>query len=155
MNRTLQIILGVVLLVAVAGGSFYGGTLYGRSQAQTNFLARRTGGAPGAGALFGDPNQAGNARRGNGQAGFLFGQIEEIRDGVLIVTDSNGKQTQVQVTDTTLIEKNASVKVTDLQKGETVVVSGSPGSDGSITARSVQVAPAGRFGPGGAAPTGQ
>ena len=68
MNRTLQIILGVVLLVAVAGGSFYGGTLYGRGQAQANFLARRTGGAPGAGAIFGDPNQAGNARRANGEA---------------------------------------------------------------------------------------
>ena len=32
--------------------------------------------------------------------------------------------------------------------GETVIVSGSQGADGSITARSVQVAPAGRFGMG-------
>ena len=155
MNRTLQIILGVILLVAVAGGSFYGGTLYGRSQAQTNFLARRTGAPLGAGGAFVDPNQTGGQRRTGNQAGFLFGQIEEIREGVLVITDSNGKQTEVQVTDTTLIEKNASVKVADLQKGETVIVSGTPGSDGSITARSVQVAPAGRFGPGGAGQNGQ
>ena len=60
------------------------------------------------------------------------------------------------MTDTTLIEKNASVTVADLTTGETVIVSGTPGSDGSITARSVQVAQAGRLGPGGAdvAPVG-
>ena len=55
----------------------------------------------------------------------------------------------MKVTDTTLIEKNASVTVAELTTGETIIVSGTPGSDGSITARSVQVAPAGRFGPGG------
>lgn len=149
MNRTLKIALGIVLLAAVAGGSFYGGTLYGRNQAQANLLARRAGAVPGAGGVFVDPNQAAGQRRNNAQAGFLFGQITEIGAGVLVVTDNNGKQTQVQVTDTTLIEKNASVTVTDLTIGETVIVSGTPGSDGSITARSVQVAQAGRLGPGG------
>ena len=67
----------------------------------------------------------------------------------MVVTDNNGKETQVKVTDTTLIEKQASVKLTDLTTGETVIVSGSTAADGSITARSVQVAPAGRFGLGG------
>jgi hypothetical protein len=76
----------------------------------------------------------------------LFGQIEEIGDGVLVVIDNDGKPTQVHVTDTTLIEKNASVPLADLMAGETVIVSGSQGDDGTITARSVQVAPAGRFG---------
>jgi hypothetical protein len=55
----------------------------------------------------------------------------------------------VNVTETTLIEKNMSVKLGDLARGETVIVSGSQGTDGSITARSVQVAPAGRLGFGG------
>ena len=147
MKRIVWIILGIVVLLLVAGGSFYGGTLYGKSQAQTAFTARRPGG-------FGDANGAGqglpgaNARAG-GQGGMLFGQIEEIGDGVLTVTDNNGKQTKVTVTDTTLIEKQASVKLTDLAQGETVMVSGSTGTDGTITARSVQVAPMGRFGPGG------
>ena len=55
----------------------------------------------------------------------------------------------MKVTDTTLIEKQAAVKLTDLAIGETVIVSGSQGADGTITARSVQSAPAGRFGAGG------
>jgi hypothetical protein len=65
---------------------------------------------------------------------------------VLIIKDDTGKQTQVRVTDTTLIEKNASIVLADLKQGETVIVSGTADSDGSITARSVQVMPAGRFG---------
>ena len=64
----------------------------------------------------------------------------------MMVTDNNGNKTKVQVTDTTLIEKNASVKLTDLATGDTVIVSGSTGSDGTFTARSVQVGAPGRFG---------
>ena len=151
MKRTAWIILGIVVLLLVAGGSFYGGTLYGKSQAQTALAARRQGAFPGAGenGQFPGQGQPGANARAGAQGGMLFGQIEKIGDGVFTVTDNNGKQTQVKVTDTTLIEKQASVKLTDLAKGETVMVSGSTGTDGTITARSVQVAPMGRFGPGG------
>ena len=145
MKRIVWIILGIVVLLLVAGGSFFGGTVYGKSQAQTAFAARRQGGFGGAnGAGQGLPGA--NARAG-GQGG-MFRPDRQIGDGVLTVTDNNGKQTKVTVTDTTLIEKQASVKLTDLE-GETVIVSGSTGTDGTITARSVQVAPMGRFGPGG------
>lgn len=150
MNQTVKIILGIVILLAVAGGSFFGGTLYGKNQAQTAFTARRSGAFPGAGLNGQLPgqNQQGGTGRMAGQGG-IFGQIKEIGDGVMVITDTNGKETQVKVTDTTLIEKQASVKLTDLAAGETVIVSGSTATDGSITARSVQVAPAGRFGAGG------
>jgi hypothetical protein len=146
MKRTVWIILGVVVLLLVAGGSFFGGTLYGKSQAQTAFAARRPGGFTGANGT-GQGQPGANARAG-GQGG-IFGQIDSIGDGVLVIKDNNGKQTQVKVTDTTLIEKQAAVKLTDLTTGETVIVSGSTAADGSVTARSVQVAPAGRFGAGG------
>ena len=144
MKRTVWIILGIVVLLLVAGGSFFGGTVYGKSQAQTAFAARRQGG-------FGGANgngQPGADARAGGQGG-MFGQIDSIGDGVLVIKDNNGQQTQVKVTDTTLIQKLAAVKLTDLKTGETVIVSGSKGTDGVITARSVQVAPAGRFGAGG------
>jgi hypothetical protein len=151
MNRTVRIILGIVVLVLVAGASFYGGMVYGKNQEQAALAARRQGAFPGAGAngqLTGQGQSGANARAG-AQGGMLFGQIDSIGDGALVVKDNNGKQTQVKVTDTTLIEKQASVKLTDLTTGETVIISGSTAADGSITARSVQVAPAGRFGQGG------
>ncbi len=145
MNRTVKIILGIVVLLLVAGGSFFGGMVYGKGQEQAA-LATRRGAFTGAnGAGQGQPGA--NARPG-GQGG-MFGQIDSIGDCVLVIKDNNGKQTQVKVTDTTLIEKQASVKLTDLTTGETVIVSGSTAADGSVTARSVQVAPAGRFGAGG------
>ncbi len=149
MNRVTQIILGVVVLVIVAAGSFYGGMLYGQGQAQSSRSSSgRFAGGPTGGYNSGQGQGQGQGQRGFGQGGGIFGQISEIGDGYMVVTDNNGKQSKVQVTDTTLIEKNASVKLTDLSKGETVMVSGSQGSDGTITARNVQVAPAGRFGMG-------
>ena len=44
---------------------------------------------------------------------------------------------RVQTVDTTMIEKNMSVGVGDLEVGEVVVVSGPEDDDGSITARSI------------------
>ena len=151
MNRAVQIIVGIVVLALVAGGSFYGGMLYGTAQAQAALPA-----GPGwAGGTLPDTQPGGTpgarARQGAGagfgaQAGMTVGQIDMIDGDTLVITNMNGNQIRVQVTDTTLIEKNASVTVADLAAGETVMVSGSENDDGSITARSVQVSPAGRFG---------
>ncbi len=151
MNRTVQIILGILVVVVVAGGSFYGGMVYGKSQVPTfpNAALRGQGGAggfvPGGQATGGQAQGGAAARQGAQGGGFVIGQIEELGNGVLTITDTSGKQTRVTVTDTTLIEKNASVTLADLKKGETVMVSGATGTDGTITARSVQVSPAGRF----------
>ena len=150
MNRTVQIILGILVVVVVAGGSFYGGMVYGKSQVPTFAALRGQGGAGGSVPGGQGTGQGGAAARQGAQGaqggGFVFGQIEELGNGSLVITDTTGKQTRVTVTDTTLIEKNASVTLADLTKGETVMVSGTTGTDGTITARSVQVSPAGRFG---------
>ena len=163
MNRTIKIIIAIIVLLAVAGGSFFGGTLYGKSQAQAAFVTARQqrGGGMfpgGAGTIVTGEGPVVSGQRGGAvdqvQGGALFGQIKEISDGVMVISDNNGKETQVKVTDTTLIQKQASVTLADLATGETVIVSGSTAADGTITARSVQVAQAGRFGmgepPGGA-----
>jgi hypothetical protein len=158
MNKTLYSVLAIVLVLAIAGASFYGGMLFGKSQAQSSAAAQ--------GAVFVEGTalrgQAPDTRfpsangtpgvlgRRNGQGGnFTLGTIKQIGDGSLVLTDNNGKDTEVKVTDTTLIEKNQSVKLSDLSEGETVMVSGPAAADGTITARSVQVAPQGRFGFGG------
>mgnify|MGYP001768331299 CR=1 FL=1 len=155
MSKPMQIILGLVVLVLVAAGSFFGGMLVGKQQASAaapvSFSADFQ---PPAGVIpLGDPSarpnapgQQGAAGRFAAQPGMLVGQIESIEGNTLLIAGAEGQQTQVQVTDTTLIEKNASVTVADLETGETVMISGSENDDGSITARSLQVAPAGRMG---------
>ena len=157
MSKGLYTVIAVVLVLVIAVGSFYGGMLFGKSQAQADVTARRPafqGGDPAAFAAGGLPMPDGmpgaRGQRVNGQGGMLFGTDKEIGDGSLVLTGNDGKDTQVKVTDTTLIEKNASVELSDLAPGETLIVSGSTAADGTITARSLQVAPQGRFGPGDA-----
>jgi hypothetical protein len=164
MNKALKVILGVVVVVVIAAGSFYGGMVFGKSQASASaatvpmnfpegFQPPDGAALPGDGAgRLGARGQGGAAGGFAVQPGMIFGEIQSIDGDILLVVDANGAQKRVQVTNTTLIEKNASVEVTDLVTGETVIVSGSENDDGSVTARSVQVAPAGRFmgGPGGA-----
>ncbi len=154
MNQTVKIILGVVIVLAVAGGSFFGGTVYGKSQAQADlqsrFAAGRTGAFPG-----GQATGQGNGTRIN-QGSMLVGEIKTVNADSLVITDRDNNEITVKVANTTLIEKNMTVDVTELEAGETVVISGNKADDGTITARSLQVAPAGRFNAiGGPAPMAQ
>jgi hypothetical protein len=162
MNRVIVIVLGVLLVAVIAGGSFYGGMVYGKNQAQAEFPV--PGGAqemPFGRGQFGTPpaGQAGTARRQftDTQGGSLFGEIQSIGDGEMTIVDQNGEQVSVHVTDTTLIQKQAEVTLADLEEGETVMISGSRGDDGSITARTLQVSPTGGFfgRPDSGAPDGQ
>lgn len=150
MSRIVKSIIAIIVLLAVAGGSFYGGMVYGKNQAQAAFVTARgrAGAFPGGagGVAIGGAPAGGEQGASQFVGGALFGQIQEIGDGAMVIHDANGKPVQIKITDTTLIEKQASVTLSDLAVGETVLVSGSRGEDGSITARSVQVAPAGRFG---------
>ena len=162
MNRAVTIILGVLLVVVVAAGSFYGGMVYGKNQAETTFPVAGEGGEfPMARGQFGQrPGSQGGAEAGQllrDQSGMLFGEIQSIGNGELTVTDPNGEQITVYVGDTTLIQKQATVTLDALEEGETVIISGNRDDDGNITARSLQVSPGGGFlrQPGGAAPDGE
>ena len=162
MNRIVMIVLGVVAVAAIAAGSFYGGMVYGKNQAQADlptFVDAE--GMPAGRGQFGTlPEGQLGVDRGQfagRQGGMLFGEIQTIGSGELTITDPNGEQVQVYVADTTLIQKQAEVTLADLEVGETVVISGNRDDDGNITARSLQVSSGeGFFGqPGGIAPGGE
>jgi len=143
--KKIWIVVGVlVLVVAVGGGAFWAGMSYGKSQAEQDVMGlmqERMGARggqfpeggqfPGGGQLpqgeQGDTTQFGDGVRGT---------IEAIEGDTLVINTDEGI-IQVQTTDTTLIEKNMSVGVGDLEVGEMVVVSGPQNEDGSVTARSV------------------
>lgn len=162
MNRVVTIVLGVLVAIAIAAGSFYGGMIYGKNQAQAampGFIDTegmpagrgQFGAAPGGQAVTGREQITGT------QGGTLFGEIQSIGSGELTVTNESGEQIQVYVTDTTLIQKQAEVTLADLLEGETVVISGNRADDGSITARMLQVSPGVQFfgGPDSSATDGQ
>jgi len=146
MAKKILVIVGVVVLVAAAA---VGGFFYGKSQG----ASQATAGMPGAPAGIGrqgqdgqqfDPSQLpqggnGGAQSGRGFAGGSFGTIESVDNGIITVRLQDNSTMQVRTTDTTLIEKNMEVSVQELQKGDTISVSGSKGDDGITIARSIRV----------------
>jgi hypothetical protein len=139
------IVVGVLLLVvAVGAGAFWAGMSYGKSQArqditglmQEQFGAR--GGQVPEGGQF--PGRGQFQQEGQGGAtplgGGVRGIIEAVEGDTVVINTDDGI-IRVQTVDTTMIEKNMSVGVGDLEVGEMVVVSGPQNEDGSVTARSI------------------
>ena len=92
----------------------------------------------------------------------LFGAISSLQ-GDLVTVESPRGQGQATISETTVIQKREMVSVDDLSVGATVQVTGRPGEDGMVQARSLTLTPtgdgaasasmmlgdAGRGGPGG------
>lgn len=148
-----MIIVAVVVVLAVGGASFYGGMRFRESQIlkDPSMLFAQMGGRQfgqgfPTGAVGERPTQGGAFVGGQGAQpqgavvqgrGGTMGTIAAIDGGVLTLNTNDGS-VLVQTADTTLVEKLTSVDVSELQVGESVMVSGSTNEDGSITARSIQ-----------------
>lgn len=133
-----------LLVVAVGGGAFWAGMSYGKSQARQDVVGLMQERFGARGGQFLGPGQLpeGGQLPQGGQGdttqfgGGISGTIEAVEGETLVINTDDGI-IRVQTTDTTLIEKNMSVGVGDLEVGEMVVVSGPQNEDGSVTARSV------------------
>ncbi len=140
--------LRIALLVALGiGAGFVGGVQLQKDQVDTSVsaasgasglagragFAGRTGGAGGAGGASGTATAAGGS---GGGAGATFGQVKLIDGTNVYVTDSSGNTVKVATTGST-ISKSAPGTVTDLAIGDTVIVRGATGSDGTVTATAI------------------
>ena len=124
----------VLVLVVVAGLSFYGGLKYGESkgmasQASVNGSGRAMSGAGGRGM---------GARGG---AGFTGGQVLSIDATSMTLQARDGSSRIIFFTSATPIMKEVGGKVSDVVVGSNVNVTGTPNTDGSITAQSIQLRP--------------
>jgi len=143
MNKKWLIVAAVVVL-AVGAGSFWAGMAFGESranQALQRLFQERFGGQ---GGQFPVPFQTPQPGQGGAErfAGGILGTIEAVEGDALVITTQEGT-IRVRITDTTLVEKYTTVAIGDLESGERVAVSGTRNEDGSYTARSIQVLPAG------------
>ena len=143
-NNLYLIIAGAVVL---AGGSFYGGMLYQKSQQPASaqeFLAQRMGDRSGF--------QQGGMRRTGGTDGsqVLMGDVVSADDsGVTLKLQDEGSKV-VLVSSSTSIGKMTEGSLEDLSEGTAIVVTGSSNSDGSVTATTIQIRPEDGMGyPGG------
>ena len=122
-------IAAVVVAVALAGAGV-GATLKDRA-------ATRSGTA-GANAAAPGPN--GNGFPGGG---FTRGTVTKVDGTTIQLTDANGAAVTVTVPSSATITANQAGAVSDITVGSSVMVAGTTAADGTTTAGSVTVSPAG------------
>lgn len=131
MNKTSKIISGIVILLVVAGGSFYWGTNYGKGQTMTAASSLRANFASRTG------------RTGVAGAGFTTGTIisKDSSSITLQLSGGTGGSKIIFYSNATQIGKMTTGTGADLTNGTTVSVTGTTNSDGSVTADSIQIRP--------------
>ena len=130
------IVIGLVALVVIGGGAFYGGMTYAQSKMPMR-------GQLGNGQFTTQFNGARGARTGGGLGEFTTGVIIS-KDASSITIKMQDGSTKIVLTSTsTQVMKTTSGTLNDLSDGTNVVVTGSANSDGSMTAQSVQIRPEG------------
>lgn len=128
-----NIVIGIVILLVVAGGSFYGGMTYAKSQ--TPVRGQFGNGQPmGNGQLPG-----GGGMRGGMNGGITFGEIISKDEQSFTVKLQDGGSRIVLFSESTTVSKSTSGATSDLVVGEQVLVTGTSNQDGSVTAQNVQL----------------
>ncbi len=124
----------VVVLVVVAGGSFFGGMKYGQSKGtarvgQGNFQN------------FGNMNVTGTRSGAETRQGanFTAGEITAKDADSITLKLTSGSSKIVFYSASTGIQKSATGTSDDLTVGETVSITGTTNTDGSVTAQSIQL----------------
>ena len=143
----------------LAGGQAEGRARPGQAQAGPGEVAVRTGsvpeqggaadssaGLPADGQSADGSAVASGGSVGNGQGASdvqeLFGSISTL-EGDLVTLESPRGSAQATISETTVIQKRVMGSVDDLSVGATVQVSGRPGEDGQVQARSLTLVPVG------------
>jgi hypothetical protein len=137
-----KMIVGIVVgALVIGGGSFYGGMQYASSQTPM----RGGQGGNGAGLRGG--------RFANGNGGFVGGTIVAMDPTSITVQlgGPNASSTNGTATGSKIVLYNSSTQIgkfttgtpSDLAVGDSVTVSGSTNSDGSVTAQMIQIRSAG------------
>ncbi|GAB2961836.1 hypothetical protein ACFMQL_29075 [Nonomuraea fastidiosa] len=149
---TLALGAGVVLvagiLIGIQAHSAFGSTSRAGAGPQAGPLAgaarQATGEQAGAGQRARQPGRFGGQGRG---AGGTAGTIEKVEDGTIHLKTAAGETVTVATTGETTVLISKPGELADLKAGDTIVVRGTPGAGGAVTATSItQGGPAPRGG---------
>ena len=146
-----QIVIGIVVALALAGGGFAAGMTVGKGSANEATASASPSGAAGRGAITGRAGQGG-AQGGSGAFGgqAMAGRIISVNDGsITIEVRQGGAQGAsptvtsqiVLVGSTTRIVKTVEtdIKLTDLKANDQVTIVGTTDSAGLVSASAVVV----------------
>ena len=132
MKKNILVIIVIVVLLVVCGGAFYGGMVYGKNQRASSFAQGNFTGIAG-------------SKTGANGAGFTSGDIiSKDNTSITLKLPNNAGSKIIFYSNTTQVSKMAPGTQDDLINGTSVSVTGTVNSDGSITAQSIQIKPAGQ-----------
>jgi hypothetical protein len=106
----------------------------------------------GAGAAFPATGGTGFPGSGGGSGGLTTGEVSYVSGNTLYVTSSQGDTVKVSAPKGTKVSKTVSTSVHSIHPGDTVIVTGTAGKSGSVTAGSISISSTGS-GTGGAGST--
>ncbi|MCX6739243.1 MAG: hypothetical protein NT098_04320 [Candidatus Parcubacteria bacterium] len=132
-----QIGIMVAITIVLCGLSFYGGMKYSGSQS----LNKRAEFAGQFGGVQNGAKRTGMMRGGVG--GMVSGEILSKDAKSITVKDRTGGSKMVFLGATTEVMKSAQGTIDDLAVGTSIITNGTPNADGSITAQTIQIRPAG------------
>ncbi len=128
--------------VAIAVVSFVAGNYYAGMTADTKDMTPGQMGNRQAGGLTGRGPTGG--MRGSAQGGFVNGEVITIDDMSMTIKMRDGSSKIVFYgKESVSVQKSVSGVLADVTVGATVMITGKPNPDGSVTAESVQLRPAG------------
>lgn len=144
-------ILAIIAVVVVGGGSFWGGMTYAQNSQASSASSRFAA----SGSFAGRSGAGGFAGAGGGATA---GTVVQVGTGSFTVqlpystsTTATTGTKLVLVNSVTQVDELESVPVSNIQVGQSVTVTGTSNSDGSVTASTVMVRPSATGGSGGPA----
>jgi hypothetical protein len=132
MKKNILIIISVVVLLAVGGGSFYAGMIFGKSQdARPSFSGENF------------PGGVRQGQNGTAGAGLVTGSIlSKDATSITLQLPNNGGSKIIFYSGDSQISTLANGSAEDLAAGTSVTVTGTTNTDGSVTAKTIQIRPA-------------
>jgi hypothetical protein len=123
----------IVLVIAIAGGAFYGGMKYGQNKISSQRSSFQNL----------SPEQRQQFAQGAGRAGanFLSGEVISKDEKSLTIKLPDGSTKIIFFSDSTQISKTTEGSIGDIEIGKQIMVSGDQNSDGSYTAKTIQLSP--------------
>jgi len=136
MKKIIPII--VVFILVVGSGAFYGGMKYGESKGGPGNFSRQNFQN-----LSTEQRQQLSQGRAGGEsgAGFLTGEIISKDEQSLTLKMTDGSSKIIFFSDYTEISKTAEGSINDIEVGKQITVTGEQNSDGSYTAKTIQLSP--------------
>lgn len=129
-NKHLIINLGIAVVIGAI--AFYGGTKYGEGKTQS---------AAPSGFAGGQGTQMRNRGGGAFQGGFTNGEVVSKDSESITLKLRDGSSRVVFFASSTQVSKSVSGSLADIVSGVQVLVSGTQNSDGSLTAKSIDLRP--------------